>query len=286
MEVGRMQGWRDAILHNSRGIAMEMPMIVIHGKDSESLLNAACVLVEHSTRVDVEAMSSWGPKELEDVQLPRMEWGPGRRVVVDRRYHLRTGAILVKVPDPAISNASADPDNGEILHAGAAHIARCTGVLEVVKDFAQTWGVDMKRRIAILHLACRMPKHHQGALRKLVEDHHASTLLVITTTRPFALDHGLHSRGVYVPIPLLDTTWNRSSSFDPLGVALKALESNAHDKSDAFDALDTCAKVDHAVSRIRGLGGDIVAARNSGAKILQDLVKKYKPNKTKGRSES
>lgn len=262
---------------------MEMPMIVLHGPDTESLLTAAyrLVLTQVDQACSLDLEKGWRPKEIEDVQLPASEWGVGRRVVVDRRYHLRTGALLVRVPDPTISNASVkgkekDEDEGDALicHAGAAHVARCAGVFEVIKYFANSWGVDMKRRIVILHLACRMPEQYQGALRKLAEDSHASTLFVLTSTRPFSLDHGIHSRAVYVPIP--NDSPPVTNTFDPLATALKMLSvsnSNASNASNAHDILHACATIDHSVARIRSLGGDIVSARTSGTKLLNQFVK-------------
>jgi hypothetical protein len=190
----------------------------------------------------------------------------------------------VKVPDPTISNASISSEEsvsgekeGEVLHAGAAHVARCAGVLEVVKEFSSSWGVDMKRRIVILHLACRLPKPHQGALRKIIEDSHALTLVVLTALRPFSLDHGIYSRGVYVPIPSSPPQGgNQNGGFDPLGLVSKTLESSTLNDDQVHDLLDSCANIDHTVSRIRALGGDIVAARNAGIKVLNEIAKKLK----------
>ena len=270
--------WRNAILSNSNGIAMEMPMIVLHGKDPDALLKSAYTLVERSSRTTTNAKNAdgWGPKEQEDVSLPRLEWGSGRRVVVDRRYHFVTGALMVKVPDPTISNASiSTEEEGEVLHAGAAHVARCAGVMEVVKEFSSSWCVDMKRRIIILHLACRLPKHHQGALRKIAEDSHASTLVVLTALRPLSLDHGIFSRGVYVPIPglLPLPPLANAKGFYPMGLLTKMLESSS---SSSMTLVNSCADIDLAVSHIRALGGDIVAARNVGIKVLNEIYKKFK----------
>lgn len=273
--------WRDAILSNANGIAMEAPMIVLHGKDADALLAASCAMVE---RMCTEG--AWGPKEQDDVSLPRSEWGSGRRVVVDRRYHTLTGALLVKVPDPTISNASISSDDpekeGEVLHAGAAHVARCAGVLEVVKEFASAWCVDMRRRIIIIHLACRLPKPYQGALRKIIEDFHASTLMVLTATRPFSLDHGLHSRGVFVPVPCAPL--KPTGGFDPLGLVTKALESSTLNGDQVYSVIESCVGIDHTVSRIRALGGDIVAARNAGVKALNETAKKLRPPKKSKKS--
>ena len=252
--------WRDAILENTNGVSMEMPMIVLHGSDATSLLSAANRLVLSQDRTRSEE-DGWGPKESEDVHLPVYKWGAGRRVVVDRRYHLRTGAILVRVPDATISNTNMKEDDHG-CHPGAAHVARCAGVFEVIKEFANSWAVDMKRRIAILHLACRLPAQYQGALRKLAEDSHASTLFVLTSTRPFSLDHGIHSRAVFVPIPAVGMG---TPAFDPLGTALRLLQ-NAGQSQAAI--LNACAEIDHSVARIISFGGDIVAARAIGGKCL------------------
>lgn len=278
--------WREAILANANGIAMEIPMIVLHGPDIDALLKAAYKLVVHAHHDSNDGdgvdgfdvlEKGWGPKDPEDVSLPASEWGAGRRVVVDRRYHFQTGAILVRIPDPTISNTSCkekekEDEDGEVIHPGAAHVTRCAGVFEVIKEFAISWGVDMKRRIAILHQACRLPVQYQGALRKLAEDSHASTLFVLTSTKPFSLDHGIHSRAVFVPIPI--ESMPSPASFDPLGTALRLLSisnTNPFSKKDSYphvDALDACARVDHSVALVRSLGGDLVAARIAGAKLL------------------
>ena len=238
-------------------------MIVMHGADAESLLKAAERLVDSNHPI-------WGPKEPEDVQLPGSEWGAGRRVVVDRRYHPRTGAILIRVPDPTISTASAQD---EVVHAGAAHVARCAGVFKVAKEFANTWSVDMKRRICILHQACRMPSQYQRALMKLSEDSHASTLFVLTSTRPFSLNHGFQSRAVFVPIRNESPSPLGSKGFDPLGKALKALASQPESYA---TIVQTCADIDHSVAHIRSLGGDIVAARTAGSRLLESK-KRHSP---------
>ena len=282
--------------------AMGMPCVVLCGRDSDATLSAAKAIVAASVP-DVPGVHGvapfGGPREPEDVALPRGGCGAGRRVAVDRRYDARTGALLVAVPDPCASNMSAadsaaalagtdeDAENGDArdeggpAHAGAAHAARCAGVIEVCKEFAGQWGVDMRRRIAIVHLACRLPRQCQGALRKLAEDAHASTLFVLTCTRPAALDQGFASRAFFAPVrdPALSSSASgarrRGPASTPLDFLLRLMPPSDNPPSrtasclvqDPAALVSACAEADYAVALVRARGGDVVAARAAAATL-------------------
>jgi hypothetical protein len=174
---------------------------------------------------------------------------------------------------------------------------RCVGVLEVCKEFARTWSVDMRRRVAVVHPSCRLPGHVQGALGRLAETSHASTLFVLTCTRRAALDSRIVSRALIVNVPSCSSIiiGNSLSVSLPAKTVASALTAGrttcaaaavwtlariarrqqqqqkkkkpagetADDGSDAScEFLTEFAKIDHSCALVRSMGGDLSSARS------------------------
>jgi hypothetical protein len=156
-------------------------------------------------------------------------------------------------------------------------------VLEVCKEFAGRWGVDMRRRTAVVHLACRLPAHVQSALGRLAEASHASSLFVLTCAHRSALDARIISRAtlIHVPSALCPTpslslpaktvasslATGRTTAAGAAAWMLERLASSRR-REDAADqclvtaqALGQLANMEHALARVRALGGDLQAGR-------------------------
>jgi hypothetical protein len=206
----------------TRGAALEFPAVVICSPPTPNgasvALDAAFDVVRMcSDFVDPSQPMFSGPRELDDVTLPNGWDGDGResggrRVTVDRRYDPDTGSLLVKIPDPTMSNqpgrvtlmstgksSDAEPP-GQPLHPGAAHAVRCSGAIHVIKEFTKQWGIGMKRRVVVVHAICRLPRQCHGSLRRICETSHFSTLLVMTCSYPYAIDPGWMGRAVFVRV--------------------------------------------------------------------------------------
>jgi hypothetical protein len=163
---------------------------------------------------------------------------------------------------------------------------RCVGVLKVCKDFSGRWGVDMRRRTAVVHLACRLPAHVQSALGRLAEASYASSLFVLTCEHRSALDARIVSRATLIhvpsapcPTPSLSLPAKTvasslvSGQTTAAGAATWLLERLASSRrrdreEDAADlslvaarALGQLADMEHALARLRALGGDLQAGR-------------------------
>lgn len=277
------------VLVTTPGAALELPSLILTSQDQEALSVASRIVRVGKTGPPAPFS---GPKETEDVLLPKdNEWGSGRRVAVDRRYDLVTGAMLIRIPDPALSNqpssssssstsksiandeGDGDYDSsdasGPPLHPGAAHAARCAGAVEVMKEFASSWGVDMKRRIVVVHLACRLPRQCLGAIRRLSEVHHESTLFVLTFSRPSAIDLGWLSRAVVLPVrpvvPVVVSTLSLKSGGKKGGSETTTTE----DETDFLcRKVHAMALADASMARLRARGGDLLAARKPYAELI------------------
>lgn len=281
------------VLVTTPGAALELPSLILTSQDQEALSVASRIVRVGKTGPPAPFS---GPKEIEDVLLPKdSEWGSGRRVAVDRRYDLVTGAMLIRIPDPALSNqpssssassksiandegdCDASDASGPPLHPGAAHAARCAGAVEVMKEFASSWGVDMKRRILVVHLACRLPRQCLGAIRRLSEVHHESTLFVLTFSRPSAVDSGWLSRAVVVPVrPVVPVVASSILSVKSKGKkGSKTTEETDLSTEDETELL--CRKVhamalaDASLARLRARGGDLLAARKPYNELVMNL---------------
>ena len=160
--------------------ALALPSIVLYGSDAGANLRAAESVAG--------GVVPTGKYESVEVPLPAADWGPGRRVAVERRF-ATNGTLFVYAP--------------ELSHAadGSVHESRCAGVLELCNEAAGGWNVDMKRRVIVLHGACRLGKPCLNALCKLIESTSDRSLFLLTCSRLSAIGHRLISRAFAAHVP-------------------------------------------------------------------------------------
>jgi len=288
---------------SSTSLHPDIALVVLCGRDPDALLAAASTFVRLGQQFSGGDPFA-GPREVIEVVIPGGDWGIGRRVTVERRY-AAGGTMLVRVPEPvggrppsSAARASFPPDDEEgrccSAHAQAQdyssdgqstglHLMRCVGVLEVCKEFAGRWGVDMRRRTAVVHLACRLPAHVQSALGRLAEASHASSLFVLTCAHRSALDARIVSRATLIHVPSApcptpslslpaktvasSLASGRTTAAGAAAWMLERLASSRRREDDAdrrlvaAQALGQLADMEHALARVRALGGDLQVGR-------------------------
>jgi hypothetical protein len=331
--------------------ALAMPCIVINSRDPDLSLSAAASIVvasslghdeSASTVVDVAKVFPESDKQNEVVLLP---WGIGdesgthshshsvssntlvRRITVEVRYSGRHGgALLVVVPQSmaeAVQQVQASAvDFGADLAMttvsstaasapGTLHYARCAGVVEVCKQAARPT-VDMRRRIIVIHMVCRMPLNAQISLSKVVEDNLSSTLFVLTSEAPASIDSRLSSRAVLCRVPVRsvgsprpppEPTTSTSTSSNPMrrtvGAWVNAISSGRSGILDCYetlvggwtsgaphlpespecpphvpgDVVQALAEADHTLALIRKRGGDLACMRVAVAAVMRHRLR-------------
>lgn len=247
-----------------------------------------------------------------------------RRITVEVRYSGRHGgALLVVVPqsmaeavqqvqasavdfgaDLAMTTASSTAASAP----GTLHYARCAGVVEVCKQAARRWTVDMRRRIIVIHMVCRMPLNAQISLSKVVEDNMSSTLFVLTSEAPASIDSRLSSRALLCRVPVRSVPKpppepSTSTSSNPMrrtvGAWVNAISSGRSGILDCYetlvggwttgaphlpespecpphvpgDVVQALAEADHTLALIRKRGGDLACMRVAVAAVMRHRLR-------------
>lgn len=236
----------------------ELPCVILHGRSPCAMLSQASVLTECAFgRVDnTRPEGSFRPPRDPDeehvaVQLPAAcPWGGGTRVTVRRINSDTCDATLVHVPLADEAGTS------------AAHLARCSGVLEVCKDVCNHWCISMRRKVVVVHLVCRLPASVLLALARVIERSIDRALFVLTSTRPSAIPVRLRSLAQSARV-----RWVRpapTSSIPVTDWSLKAIAKavaagtltpiQAVERLASSDVMEAASAADHLASRLRALG--------------------------------
>lgn len=116
----------------------------------------------------------------------RVPCATGALVAVEVRHaHTAHGHMLVRALGHATSAVAAD------------------ALVRVIGEAARQSRANVpdERRVIVVHGACALSHRHQAALRKVVEQTHATALLILTATSVSALDAPLRSRAIVVHGP-------------------------------------------------------------------------------------
>ena len=308
--MGRSADMLAALCTEGARAALAMPCVILKGLDAASTLAAAESIVASATSSSSPAPFAGATKEPDDVALPRAEWGPGRSVVVDRRFARHSGALLVVVPasrrpngtaapskDAGDAAAAADDDADDVDASGCAddedddedadEIAvllrpasspPVAGVLEVCKAVAAQRIVGTHthteglRRIVVVHMACRMSRAAQTALAHVIEGSHERALFVLT------FSGGVHARlgslgiVVFVPAAAVGSGNNSASLRDAAAKLIGRRRTDPADDAIVVAGVARLAAAVAMVARIRSLDGDWTAASAAAARIVQAVL--------------
>ena len=274
------------------GGAADLPSVILHGPSEPALLAMASQLAVASSSRSSPAAGSvaerrFGAEQQGEFALPAgCPWGGGTRVVVES-VHAGGGCDAMLVLAPAPDDAG----------SGGAHLARCAGLLEVCKEAASSWCISMRRKVVVVHLACRLPPSVQTALAKVVETSTSRALFVLTCRLRSAAPARLLSLAVCArvpapapapapeegePMPGGPAAWARAVAAGratPQRVAAEAFRkaaasAAAAEACDVAAVVAACAAADHLAARLRSLGasGDSCDCRTAMAEHLLALV--------------
>ena len=267
---------------------MALPCIVLHGRDAASTLSAAEAVCGPTTRI------AGLPRESEDVALPAGDWGPGRRVAVDRRYSDTDGTLLVVVPEQQQQQQQQQQEEQLQQQLQPQHEARCAGIIHTIKRSAGQWSIDMRRRPIVLHMACRLTKAAKNALCLLIEENSERVIFVLTCKSLAALGIRLSGRAVSAFVP--DSFVSPRSQPASVKKNKKEMCVRARTVQQAIAAIATgratlretaewaaaghvdpdllhgviraCARADHALAVIAERGGDLCSGRAAASRMV------------------